>query len=222
MGETKLKSKQKEITLNQIMNMEKQERVHFANSIGGFKSVGLIGTQNKSKLTNLAIVDSIIHIGSNPPLFGMIFRPGVVERHTLENIVETGFYTINHINENIFKQAHQTSARYDREISEFEVSGLNKEYKNNFFAPFVEESQVQLAMEFKEKIELTINNTVLVIGEVKAVYYPEDCLQKDGFLDVEKAESITCSGLDSYHKTIRIDRLSYAKPNQELTSILPL
>lgn len=220
MGETALKSKQKQITYEQIMNMEKQKRVHFANSLGGFKSVGLIGTQNKSRQTNLAIVDSILHIGSNPPLFGMIFRPGVVERHTLENILETGFYTINHINENIFKQAHQTSARYDRTISEFDVTDLNSEYKNDFFAPFVEESQVQLAMEFKEKIILNINNTILVIGEVKAVYFPENCLQKDGFLDIEKAESITCSGLDSYHKTTKIDRLSYAKPNKPITSLL--
>ena len=220
MGETELKSKQKQITYEQIMNMEKQERVHFVNSLGGFKSIGLIGTQNKIGQTNLAIVDSIIHIGSNPPLFGMIFRPGVVERHTLENILETGFYTINHINENIFKQAHQTSARYEREMSEFEATGLNPEYKNDFFSPFVEESHVQLVMEFKEKINLSINNTVLVIGEVKAVYFPEDCLQKDGFLDIEKAESITCSGLDSYHKTTRIDRLSYAKPDKIITSIL--
>jgi flavin reductase (DIM6/NTAB) family NADH-FMN oxidoreductase RutF len=210
----------KHISFQEIMNMEKQERVHFANSLSGFKSVCLVGTQNKSNQTNLAIIDSLIHIGSNPPLFGMVFRPGVVARHTLENILETGFYTINHINKKIYKQAHQTSARYDRAISEFEVACLNPEYKNGFFAPFVSESHIQLALEFKEKVELTINNTVLVIGEVKQVYFPENCLQDDGFLDIEKAETITCSGLDSYHKTSQLDRLSYAKPNKEITSLL--
>lgn len=211
---------QKHINLEQIMNMEKQERVHFANSLGGFKSVCLIGTQNKLGQNNLAIIDSLIHIGSNPPLFGIIFRPGVVERHTLENILETGFYTINHINESIYKQAHQTSARYEREVSEFEVTGLNVEYKNTFFAPFVQESQVKFAMEFKEKMEITINNTVLIIGEVKDVYFPENCLNNDGFIDIEKAGTITCSGLDSYHKTIKLDRLSYAKPHKAITSII--
>jgi len=216
MGETIVKH----ITHEQIMNMEKQERVHFANSLGGFKSVGLIGTQNNKNQTNLAIVDSILHIGSNPPLFGMVFRPGVVARHTLENILETGFYTINHINEKIHKQAHQTSAKYDRDCSEFDVTGLTPEYKNNFFAPFVKESNVQLAMEFKEKITLSINNTVLIIGEVKDVYFPKDCLQKDGFLDIEKAESITCSGLDSYHNTTQVSRLSYAKPDKTITSLI--
>ena len=218
MGETRVKLNQ--ISFDQIMNMEKQERVHFANSLGGFKSVGLIGTKNKSNQTNLAIVDSILHIGSNPPLFGIVFRPGVVERHTLENILETGFYTINHINEKIHKQAHQTSARYDRDCSEFDETGLIPEYKNGFLAPFVKESNVKLAMEFKEKVTLSINNTVLIIGEVKDVYFPENCLQKDGFLDIEKAASLTCSGLDSYHKTTRISRLSYAKANKEITSII--
>lgn len=216
MGETIVKH----ITHEQIMNMEKQERVHFANSLGGFKSVGLIGTKNNNNQTNLAIVDSILHIGSNPPLFGMVFRPGVVARHTLENILETGFYTINHINEKIHKQAHQTSARYDRDCSEFDVTGLTPEFKNTFFAPFVKESNVQLALEFKEKITLSINNTVLIIGEVKDVYFPEACLQKDGFIDIEKAESITCSGLDSYHKTTQISRLSYAKLDKIITSLI--
>ena len=218
MGETRVKLNQ--ISYEQIMNMEKQERVHFANSLGGFKSVGLIGTKNKNNQTNLAIVDSILHIGSNPPLFGIVFRPGVVERHTLENILETGFYTINHITEKIHKQAHQTSARYDRTCSEFDETGLIPEYKNGFFAPFVKESNVKLAMEFKEKVTLPINNTVLIIGEVKDVYFPENCLQKDGFLDIEKAASLTCSGLDNYHKTTRISRLSYAKANKEITSII--
>jgi flavin reductase (DIM6/NTAB) family NADH-FMN oxidoreductase RutF len=212
---------QKHINSQQIENLEKQERVNFINSLGGFKSICLIGTQNEKNKTNLAIFSSIIHIGSNPPLFAFVSRPAAYERHTLENILETGYYTLNHINESIYKQAHQTSARYDREISEFDATGLQTEYKNDFFAPFVQESQIQLAMEFKEQIDLKINSTVLIIGEIKAVYYPENCLCADGFLDLEKANTITCSGLDSYHKTKKLDRLSYAKQDKKTKSIVP-
>jgi flavin reductase (DIM6/NTAB) family NADH-FMN oxidoreductase RutF len=212
---------QKHIDFEAIMAMDKQERVNFINSIGGFKSVCLIGTQNESGQSNLAIIDSLMHIGSNPPLFSIIFRPGVVERHTMENILEAKFYTVNHINENIYKKAHQTSARYPRDISEFGAVQLQPEFKNNFFAPFVKESHVQFAMEFKEKIDIKLNNTVMILGEVKAVYFPENCLHVDGFLDIEKCNSITCSGLDSYHKTTKLDRLSYAKPDKEITSIIP-
>ncbi len=198
----------------EIENLDKRFRTAFINSLSGFKSLALIGTQDKNKQTNLAVFNSLIHIGANPPLVGFISRPGVVERQTLENIVETGFYTINHVIESFFKQAHQTSARYPKEVSEFDATGLTTEYKNDFFAPFVAESHVQIAVEFQEQVHLSINNTVLVIGKIQAVYFPSDCLFEDGALDLEKAGSLTSLGLDSYHKTTKIGRLSYAKPDK--------
>lgn len=202
-----------------IMSLDKNKRVQLINSLGGFKSVSLIGTSDLEGNTNLAIFSSIFHIGANPPLIGLIFRPSPPERNTYNNIIDTGFYTINHINESIYRQAHQTSARYDQTESEFEITNLKPEYKDNFFAPYVAESNIQLGIEFKEKITIPINNTTMIIGEITQIYIPENCLSEDGFVDIEKANSITCSGLDSYHKTVQLDRLSYAKPNQEITSI---
>ena len=210
------------INKNEIEQLEKQKRVHLINSLGGFKSVALVGTSDNQGNTNLAIFSSFFHIGANPPLIGMIFRPNPPERDTMQNIIETGFYTINHINEDIYIQAHQTSARYDKEISEFDVTGLKTEYKNNFFSPFVAESNVQLGIEFKEKIDISINNTIMIIGEIVQIYIPANCILEDGFIDLEKANTITCSGLDSYHKTIQLDRLSYAKPNKKITSLLKI
>ncbi|WP_396191396.1 flavin reductase family protein [Flavobacterium sp.] len=208
------------IDYNQILQLEKQKRVHLINSLGGFKSVALVGTSDENKNKNLSIFSSFFHLGANPPLIGMVFRPSPPERDTMRNILDTGFYTINHINESIFKKAHQTSARYDKGVSEFDATGLNSEYKNDFFAPFVVESQVQLGIEFKEKIDISINNTTMIVGEIVQIYIPENCLLEDGFIDIEKANSITCSGLDSYHKTIQLDRLSYAKPDKEITSLI--
>lgn len=213
-------SKKTSIYSDAIEKLEKQQRVNLINSLGGFKSVSLIGTSDPAGNSNVAIFSSFFHIGANPPLIGMIFRPSPPERDTMRNILETGFYTINHINESIYKQAHQTSARYDAAVSEFDATGLTSEFKNSFLAPFVAESNVQLGIQFKEKIDISINNTTLIIGEIVAIYIPEDCLLADGFVDLEKANTITTSGLDSYHKTIQLDRLSYAKPNKEVTSIL--
>ncbi|NDP26227.1 MAG: flavin oxidoreductase [Flavobacterium sp.] len=202
-----------------INNLEKRQKVHLINSLSGFKSVSLVGTTSNSGNTNLAIFSSIFHIGANPPLIAMIFRPSPPERNTLSNILETGFYTLNHLNEGIFKQGHQTSARYDEEISEFDVTGLTPDFKNDFKAPFVKESNIQLGIQFKEKIDIKINDTMMVIGEIVQIYFPENCLSKDGFIDIEKAHTITCSGLDSYHKTVKLDRLSYAKPGKKVISI---
>jgi flavin reductase (DIM6/NTAB) family NADH-FMN oxidoreductase RutF len=194
------------------MEMEQRQRAHLVNSVGGFKSVCLIGTVDVLGNTNLAIFNSIVHIGANPPLISFIMRPDSVERHTLSNILSIGYYTINHLNVEIYKKAHQTSARYPKEVSEFDATGLTPEFKNNFNAPFVFESNIQLGIEFKERVNLTINNTIMIIGEIKEMYFPNNCLQDDGFLDIEKAGTIACSGLDSYHFTNRLERLTYAKP----------
>lgn len=200
-----------------LMGLEQRYRAAFVNSLSGFKSVALIGTANSNKQTNLAIFNSLVHIGANPPYIGFISRPDSVDRHTLSNIMETGYYTINHINEDIYKQAHQTSARYPKDISEFDATHLTPDYKLGFKAPFVKESYIQMGVQFKERINITTNNTVLVIGQINQVYFPNDCLCSDGFLDIEKAKSITCSGLDSYHKTERLARLTYAKADRDLS-----
>jgi flavin reductase (DIM6/NTAB) family NADH-FMN oxidoreductase RutF len=202
-----------------LMNMEQRKRANLINSIGGFKSVCLIGTTNNENQNNLAIFNSIVHIGANPPLIGFFVRPDSVERHTLANILNTEYYTINHINETIYKQAHQTAARYEKEVSEFEATQLTAEFKDNFKAPFVQESFIQLGVQLKEKITIQSNQTILLIGEIKLINYPSDCMENDGFINLEKAQTITCSGLDSYYKTTKIARLSYAKPNTTPTII---
>jgi len=196
----------------QIMDMEQRKRAQLINSISGFRSVALIGTIDTVGQTNLAIFNSIVHIGSNPPLLGFIMRPDSVERHTLSNIMETGCYTINHINSSMYEKAHQTSARYPKNVSEFDAAQLTPQFKDGFMAPFVKESHIQIGMEFKERIPISINHTSMIIGEIKWIHFPDHCLSEDGFLDIEKAGSITSTGQESYHTTQLLQRLEYAKP----------
>jgi flavin reductase (DIM6/NTAB) family NADH-FMN oxidoreductase RutF len=203
----------------ELQQIEQRKRAMLINSIGGYKFISLIGTVDDNKNTNLAIFSSLFHLGANPALIGFIVRPDSVDRHTLSNILATNIYTINHINENIYKQAHQTSARYEKEISEFDATGLTTEYKNDFVAPFVKESNIQMGVVFKERIDLKVNGTILIIGEITQLYYPSDCICEDGFIDIEKANTLTCSGLDSYHSTKRLARLSYAKPDENIKNI---
>lgn len=207
-------------SLNDILNFEQHYRAAFINSLSGFKSLALIATIDANGKSNVAIFNSVIHIGAHPPLMGFISRPDSAERHTLLNIKETGVYTINHVNQSIYQAAHQTAARYSKEISEFTVTGLTEEYKNNFSAPFVKESNIQIALKFKEQINISSNGTILIIGEIQQVFIPANCISTDGFVDIEKAKSITGSGLDSYHTTQRIARLSYAKPNKAIEKVI--
>ncbi len=202
----------KHFTTELIDSMDKRYRAMFINSLTGFKSVALIGTKSNTNLENLAIFNSLVHLGAHPPLIGLVIRPDSVDRHTLENILESNYYTINQIKEEFFEKAHQTSARYPKGKSEFEATGLTPIYKDDFTAPFVAESSIQFGVEFKERIDLKINGTVFIVGQIQQIYLPESIIHEDGFVDLSEAGTITNSGLDSYHRTEKISRLPYAKP----------
>ncbi|OYU85398.1 MAG: flavin oxidoreductase [Flavobacterium sp. BFFFF2] len=201
------------ITTKDISQMESRFRAALLNSISGFKSASLIGSIDTSGQTNLAVFSSVVHLGSNPPLMGFICRPDSTDRHTLSNILETKTYTINHIHAGIYAAAHQTAARYPKNISEFEATGLTPEFIGTCKAPFVQQSHIKYGLSFAEKHDLTINGTILVIGKVEEIIFPTDCLLPNGALDIEKAETLAISGLDSYHNTQLVARLSYAKPD---------
>ena len=202
-------------TKETILKFEKLYRAAFINSITGFKSASLVGTVSKEGTHNLAIFNSVIHIGANPPLMGFLMRPVSVERHTYNNIKETGCFTVNHINKSIYKQAHQTSARYEEGVSEFYACGLTPELTDAIAAPYVKESKIKIGLKFKEEQMIKSNGTIFIVGEIQEVIVPDEVILTDGYVDVEKTGTITISGLDGYHKTKKIARLSYAKPGVE-------
>lgn len=197
-----------------IEQLEQRKRARLVNSLSGFKSVNLIGTQSLAGDTNLSIVSSVFHLGANPALMGMIIRPDVVPRDTLANIKALGEYTINHVSTDFWQQAHQTSARYQASVSEFDQVGLNTEYIDGVSAPFVQQSRVKLALTLREINTLNINGTILVIGQIKHVLLPSDSLKEDGYVDIEAADTVSVSGLDCYHSTKRLGRMAYAKVDE--------
>ncbi len=199
-------------SLQDILAADHGFRRNLINSATGFKSVTLIGTENKAGKSNLAVFSQVIHLGADPPLIGVLFRPHVVKRETLENILETGRFTINHISQEVYREAHHTSARWT--TSEFESCGFEKEIIEGFHAPFVKDSPVQIGLTLQEKTDIAVNGTHLVIGKIELLKVEEHAISKDGFIDLELLKVVTCSGLDSYHTTRRLSRLSYAKPDQ--------
>lgn len=197
---------------SEIQTWERFYRANFINSLTGFKSVSLIGTVNSVGQTNLSVFSSIVHIGSDPALVGYINRPTKAAPHTIANIEHTGIYTINHIHPNFLEQAHQTSAKYTDQVSEFEEVGLTPEFIENIQAPFVKESRVKYALSLKEIIPIKLNNTFLVIGEIQHVKLEDDILLEDGFLSLDKSTSLCSNGIDGYYATRLIGRFEYAKP----------
>ena len=184
------------------------------NSISGYKSANLIGTKNKAGNTNLAVFNSVIHLGSNPALLGFILRPTTVPRHSYQNIKETGVFTINHINQEQIEGAHHSSAKYAENISEFDQTNLEAEYKADCLAPFVKGAPVQIACRYVNDYLIKENDTLLVVGAIEHLFIQEEMLLEDGYVQLDKGEVVTVNGIDGYALPQLLARFSYARPKE--------
>ena len=198
--------------IKEIEQLEQRYRTAFINSLAGFRQAVLVGTKSVDGNTNLAIFNSLIHLGANPALFGLISRPDIVQRNTLQNIKDTKEYTLNYIKAAHYKKAHQTSARYDKGISEFEKAGFVPLYQPGYHAPFVEEAVVKIAMKYEDSIPIPLNGTVLIVGSIMQVDIDDAMVGVDGFVNLSAYEVLISQGLDAYFVSKEIGRLPYAKP----------
>ena len=197
-----------------IANLDRITRLKIINSVTGIKPANLIGTINQKRVTNLAVFSSVVHLGSAPGLIGFITRPETGEvGHTIQNIRNNGQYTINHIHPKFTEQAHYTSAKFDKDVSEFERCGFVEEYIDNFSAPFVKESVFKMGLELKEIIPIPLNGTALVIGEITYLELPDIAIE-DEDINLQLANSVGISGLNSYYELKKIARYPYVRLNE--------
>lgn len=195
-----------------IANWPNRYRAHFFNCLSGFKALHLLGTTNGEGQYNLAAFSQVVHIGAKPPYLGIVFRPHTVERHSLENLEKTGAFTLNHVHNSFVEKAHQTAAKYPQGTSEFDEVGLTPILGSLHNAPYVEEATIRIGLEKAERIDIQSNGTIFIIGRVTEVWYPESCVKQDGFLNLQEAGSVTCTGMDAYFNPVGIARLAYAEP----------
>ena len=192
-----------------IETLPKQYRTNLINSLPGVRQASMIGTINlETKVTNLAIFSSVFHVGANPPMMGFVMRPFVDEsRHTYANIKQNGYFTINHVGIEDLNKAHQTSARYDGNQSEFDFCGFQQEFSENFPAPFIKDSSVQIGLKFIEE-HILINRCIIIIGEVIELNINESIISPDGNII---HQTLTVGNLDTYYEVNTIATLPYAK-----------
>ncbi len=203
----------KQYKSSDFAQMESRFRAALINSITGYKPANLIGTISADGINNLAIMSSVVHLGSDPALIGLFVRPDSVARGTLNNIRETGCYTVNHIASGMEAKAHQTAARYAEEESEFDAVGLTPDFVSDFSAPFVAESPVKMGVRLVEEQTISHNGVHFLIGKVVLLSFPDGAQREDGQLNLSAMDVLTISGLDTYAKPQSYTRFEYAKPH---------
>ena len=197
-----------------IQNLEKIYKINLINSCSGFKSANLLGSISEEGISNVAVFSSVTHLGSKPPTLGFILRPTTVPRDTYKNLKDLGVFTINHIHEDIIDDAHHTSAKYPKDVSEFDMTNLEEEYKGNFKAPFVKGAPVQMSMKFIEEVYVPSNDVMLIVSQIQELYIDDNLLQEDGLINLSKGNIAAINGLDTYAVPQFKKQLSYQRPKK--------
>lgn len=208
------------INSQQLAAFDRFYRGNLINSVTGYKSANLLATKSKDGVDNVAVFSSVTHLGSDPALFSFVQRPlGFGVGHTYYNLKETGHITLNHVHASMIDAAHQTSAKYDAHLSEFEVLEIPSLNRTGFYAPFVANATIQVAAQYEGEYLLKENNCILVICRITDIFLNDGILKTDGWLNLEQAGSVTINGLDGYANTKTIKRLSYAQAGVDLKEL---
>ena len=205
----------KRIDRPEIEKMNRIDRLNLVNSCTGYKSANLIATISTDGQTNVAVFSSVTHLGSDPALISFILRPTTVPRHTYQNIKAYGYFSINHITAAHIEDAHHTSAAYPVEISEFDETNLRAVYHNDCPVPFVKGSPVKLLCKYVNEYLIEENGCIMVIGSIEAIFYEEELLSSDNWLQLDKGEVVAINGLDGYALPKLVERLPYARPKRK-------
>ena len=92
--------------------------------------------------------------------------------------------------------------------SEFDVFSIDKEYIENFHAPFVKDSPIKMGMRIENIIDLP-NGCKFIIGSIELISIYNLYVDSDGKIDLDQSDIVGISGLNSYYSLSFIDYLPY-------------
>lgn len=206
------------VTAKDISEMEKSYRRNLINCCTGYKTASLIATKSTKATSSVAVFNSVFHMGSNPPMLGLVLRSQTVPKSTYRNIVETKSFTVNHIQENMIEQAHQTAVEQEEVFSDLDNEGLEQEILDDFFAPYVKQSSIKLGCNYLNEYKIKENDTLIIVASIEHIYFEAGIQLPDGWLRLDDAGTVAFNGLDAYVLPNLLDRFPYAKPGQEIKS----
>ena len=118
-------------------------------------------------------------------------------KDSLRNVLDTGVFAVNIVEEAMLDAMNATSAVLPREVDEFARAGVQREACVTIDCPRVAGAPAVLECRLVQEILLLGRDNVLVIGEVTGIHLRDDCLV-DGRFDVTRFHPVARMGYRDY------------------------
>ena len=159
------------------------------------RPIAFVSSVSNNGLNNLAPFSYFNGVCSNPPT--IMFAPGRrgydgLTKDTLNNIRETKEFTVNIVSEEIGKQMVACATDFEKEVNEFEVSGLTPVDSVKVAPPFVKESKVSFECRLQTIVpvgEAEPGGGFVVIGNI-VMFHVDDDVYRDGHIDLDALKPV--------------------------------
>ena len=181
------------------------------------RPIAFASTVDRQGNPNLAPFSFFNAFGSNPPL--VVFSPARrvrdnTNKHTLENIQETGEVVINVVTFAMVRQASLASSEYPKGVNEFKKAGFTP-VPSQLVRPFrVKESPVQMECKVLEVKETGTEGGAanLILCEILLMHIDDAVLNEDKKIDANKLDLVARMGGDLYCRASGAALFHVAKP----------
>ena len=143
------------------------------------------GTQEGFDADNLITIAWAGVVNSDPPMISVSVRP---ERHSYNQIIQSGEFIVNLIDKPLCKAADFCGVKSGRDIDKFEALSLGKRYVEGFSCAAIASAPAFVCCKVEKQIPLGTHD--MFIGRVMQVYIREDLFNEDGSLHMDRADLV--------------------------------
>lgn len=143
------------------------------------------GTEPGYDRDNLITIAWAGVINSNPPMISVSIRP---ERHSYDQIVQSGVFCLNLIGKDLCRATDYCGVKSGRDVDKFKEMGLHAREVEGFPAPALEEAPAFLCCRVAQRIALGSHDVFLC--NVEQVYVKDELFDEDGSLHLNRAELV--------------------------------
>ena len=168
------------------------------------RPIAWVTTRSRAGAVNAAPFSFFNAISHNPPMVCMSISPvykSGSRKDTLNNILYTGEFVANIVDETIARAQDYCSNYFPPEVEEIQASGLTARSGHRVKAPLIEESPVNLECRLLQAMPLPESPYTLVIGRVLLIHVRGDILQANGRIDARRLAAVGRMTGNSYIRT---------------------
>jgi flavin reductase (DIM6/NTAB) family NADH-FMN oxidoreductase RutF len=190
--------------------LDKMAAYRLMTSIIVPRPIAWVGSRSPEGVDNLAPFSFFNGVSTQPPIVSVSVargRGGVL-KDTARNVLERGELSISIVSMDLLHAMHQSSANYERSVSEFKAVDLEAVQCDLIDAPRPKAARVSMECRLHDAIDL--GNTHLILARVIAFHIADDLL-KEGKVNPQDLDPVARLG-GNYAQLGAIHDLPRPKP----------